>query len=137
MDENDDEWLIIKTPDGYRSWNLGTPGRDEADLIARARVVAGLPAHNRWVTDGSDWDVSVTWGTPHPSVMGTVGTLDELAEVHADKVTEYQADIDEAARAADVAATAAYLAGLDPLLLAAVMAHPHVVAAVEATRANG
>lgn len=131
--DHDDEWLIIATPDGPRAWNLGTPGRNETDLIARGRIVAGVPAHNGWVTDGSGYMVSITFGEPHATLLGAVGTLDELAEIHPDKVAEYQADIDEATRAEHVAQAAAYLAGMDPLLLAAVMAHPHVVAAVKET----
>jgi hypothetical protein len=134
----DDEWLIIHTPDGPRLWNLGAEDRDEAeraDLISRGRIAAGVPAHNNWATDDSGWTVMISFGEPHAKLMGraVVGTLDQLAAVDAETVSGYTAEVAAADRETNAAVLAASLAGLDPLLLAAVMAHPQVIAAVQAT----
>jgi hypothetical protein len=85
-------WLIIKTPQAVHCWNIGNPddlGRD--DLLDRARVASGFPASDDWISNGSGYDLQITYGEPHPSLLerATVGTVADLSKVDAELVAQH------------------------------------------------
>lgn len=129
-----DWWLIIHTPDGPWCWAIGDPGDDERErLVAAGRVLAGFPADETWADDDSPWNVQLTLGQPHHTLIARaheahdaagVGTVTNLRAVKAELVDAHQAAREEWHKARYVDAVALALAGLDEESLAAVLAHP-------------
>jgi hypothetical protein len=71
-------WLIIRTPDGMHIYELGeVDGEDlSAAIMARAAEV-GVP--DDWYARPEEgWELSLTAGEPHPSVMEQATTVTRL-----------------------------------------------------------
>lgn len=118
-------WLIIHTPTGVYTWPVwGEADPPDEDLINRARVAAGFPDHDRWATDGSDWDVQATLGEPHPKLLerAKVGTIDDLRKVDAAAVGAHVKGRKASGRRARMDHIRVMLAELDADELAQVMA---------------
>lgn len=110
------QWLILGTPDGPRLWPVGdTMPADIEALINAARVITGFPATDSWIQEGPPWDVQIASGDPHPDLMAqaTVGTVEELRAVTADRVAAYAAGRAQWAKASAVDAVAAAMGALD------------------------
>ena len=133
-------WLIIGTPSGIRCWDLGEPDDDErATLVEAARVLMDFPAHDEWVLTQTPFDVQLTEGEPHPTLLerATVGTVDELRTADPAAVEEHAAARRAAARERDVEAMKTALAAMSPEVLAAVLAHPDVATRIATAHKGG
>jgi len=119
------QWLIIRTPGGVQCWDLGHPTDVERELLVNAaRVAVDFPAHDEWAHDGSPWDVQVTFGQPHPSLLAraTVGSVADLAAADPAAIATHQAQRVVAASQDRIGAARAVLAALDPAERAQVLA---------------
>jgi len=125
-----DWWLIIHTPDGPWCWPVGEDEAERERLVNAGRVLAGFPADETWVDDGSVWTVMLTLGEPHGSLLVSagdrVGTLADLRKVPGKQVDAHQIARAEWARVRNVEAFSAALASLDEETMAAVLADPAV-----------
>lgn len=119
-------WLIIRTPEGAHAWPVwGEDDQPDEALINAARVATGFPAHDQW-TEGSGYDVQLTLGDPHPTLLeqAAVGTRDDLSNVDVRLVTAHADARATAARQSIVDGAKAALVDLDDETLKAVLADP-------------
>lgn len=118
-------WLIIEAPgDNIYAWEVWPNGEPpDETIINAARVAVGFPADDRWVTDGSGWDVQLTLDRPHDKLMAraTAGALDDLRKIDPAAVQEHADARAEAARVVDTTDLRARLAELDEATLAEVL----------------
>jgi hypothetical protein len=132
-------WLIIHMLDGsVHVWDLGEidPTDLEAASVA-ARTAVGFQADDQWPHEDGPAAVMVSYGEPHHTLMerATVHHRSELSKVDAAAVATYQAELERVRQTALVDTFATTLAGLDPAVLAAILAHPAVApAAIELAR---
>lgn len=136
MDLETTWWIIIHKP-GPRyqvdrtdlhpyTWPAGDePGDDQLNA---ARTLVGFPPNDDWVDDDSGWQLLLTKGRPHPTLMAraTVGTFSDLgqadsAAVAAHAETRRQGYADRRAKFAKAA-----LAELDDATLSTVLADPDI-----------
>jgi hypothetical protein len=128
-----DWYLYVRTPDGNFCWKVGEPPLTE-DVVNAARAHAGFPTHDNWFDDNSGFDIQYSPGDPHPDYLelhapqmldvGHLHKVDrEAVTAHADARAQWYAD-------RQVRAVKDALTSLDPAVLAAVLAHPEVAAAV-------
>jgi hypothetical protein len=131
-------WLIIGTPDGPHCWPVGDDPAELEHLVAAGRVLAGFPASEAWVDDGTAWDVQLTAGEPHDTLLVSagdrVGTLEDLRKVDSGLVVAHQAARAEWLRARNVETVKLMLVALDADTLAAVLADPAVATRVRRAR---
>jgi|SRR5881394_2073414 len=117
-------WIIIHAPNGTAyTWPAGdNPGDDELNA---ARTLVGFPANDDWVDDDSGWQIMLTGGEPHQTLMdrAIVGDLRKAdpAAVAAHAETRRQGYIVRRS-----AAVKAALLALDDAALAALLADPAV-----------
>lgn len=119
-----DWWLIMTTPAGHRCWQLGDPDETaKAELVVRARVLAGFPNGDEWTKDHS-FSVLLTEGVPHPNLLAaaTVGRIADLQAVPPGQVTAYLAEYDRLGQAAKVAHAEKALSALDDATVDAIVA---------------
>lgn len=94
-----DWWLIVNTPSGVHCWPVG--GLDHTAAVLAAKSILGVPPGPDPMVDASPWDVQLTCGEPHPTLLAQA-TIRETTELHS---------VDPAALAAYAAAEAAAHSG--------------------------
>lgn len=119
-------WLIAHTPHGVRCWDLGVDELpDDVDaLVAAAGLTVGLPADGPWVDTAGEWDLSLTVGQPHQTLLerATVADAAALRTVDPTRLAAYRQAQAHAIRATKVDAARAALAALDVADVADVLA---------------
>jgi hypothetical protein len=122
-------WIIIHAPEGgVYAWPAGgDPG--DAELNA-ARTLVGFPPNDDWIDDDSGWQLMLTNGEPHHTLMerAIVGTLADLNKVDPTAVAEHSETRRRGYVTRRAAAVLTALAALDDETLTVVLADANAAA---------
>lgn len=112
-------WAIVQTPTDLHVFPTGVEDINELvgdDMLNAIRVLTGFPAHDKWVSDSSRWDLQLTFGTPHRQLLerAVEHTQQELRAVTTKDVRAHADERRTAARQVLIDAAAAALSALEP-----------------------